>query len=267
MNSDTATTFPKVVCIQPEIAWENKLENHQRIDRLLSQQDIAAGSLIILPEMFDTGFSMNLGCTAKDSADVSERFLRSLASRYESTVLGGVVGPVANGVASNEAVAIDAAGAELVRYQKMQPFTLMREDEAYGFGRQTFTFQWQGISVAPLICYDLRFPELFRFATAQGAELFVVIACWPEVRSEHWVRLLQARAIENLAISIGVNRTGDEPNLLFDGRTCGFDEQGRPLFEADSKAQVLQQPIDIDSARKWRRKFPALRDARYMPKQ
>lgn len=84
-------------------------------------------------------------------------------------------------------------------------------------------------------------------------ELITVIACWPAKRSEHWVRLLQARAIENLAVVVGVNRAGQEPGLEFDGRSCAFDHMGVPLFEADGREQIITTRIDIDAARRWRK--------------
>ena len=131
--------------------------------------------------------------------------------------------------------------------------------------RSTCVFEWHGTRIAPFVCYDLRFPELFRAALDDGAEMFVVIACWPAVRSEHWVRLLQARAIENLALVVGVNRCGSEPNLQFDGRSSAFDHLGKCLFEADGSEQVLTTRLDVDAMRKWREKFPALRDRSPQP--
>jgi omega-amidase len=251
----------QIVAVQIETEWENKEANHARVRRLLAQADVVAGSLIVLPEMFDTGFSMNLDVTAQCEERRSEACLKEIAAQYASTVLGGVVGPICNGLASNEAVAFAPNGELLVRYKKRQPFTLMREETKYGRGAEGATFEWNGISVAPFICYDLRFPELFRPAAVSGVELFLVIACWPAVRSEHWVRLLQARAIENLAIAVGVNRCGGEPNLPFDGRSCAFDHLGRPLFEAGPTEGVFKIDIDVSALRAWRRKFPALADA------
>jgi len=89
-----------------------------------------------------------------------------------------------------------------------------------------------------------------------------VIASWPEVRSEHWVRLLQARAIENLAFVVGVNRCGADPKLTYDGRSVGFDPHGNCLFKADGTEQVVIAEIDVEQARQWRAKFPALKDIR-----
>jgi len=250
-----------LVAVQLDILWENKSWNHRRARQLLAECTIPTGSLIVLPEMFDTGFSMNLDVTAQTCQRESEDVLRDLAAQYESAVLGGVVGPVVDGQASNLAVAFAPDGSELVRYQKQRPFSLVREEAHYPAGSGHCIFQWQGVQISPFVCYDLRFPELFRPAVFQGAELLVVIACWPAVRSEHWVRLLQARAIENLAVSVGVNRCGEEPNLPFDGRSCAFNHSGVELFQADHTAQVLQTTIDIEALRRWRLRFPALRDA------
>ena len=144
----------------------------------------------------------------------------------------------------------------------MQPFSFAREAESYPAGDTHRIFEWQGVKISPFLCYDLRFPERFRAAVKDGAELLTVIACWPAVRSEHWVRLLQARAIENLAAVVGVNRCGQEPNLEFDGRSSAFDHMGVQIFEADARQQVMTCELDIGAARQWREKFPALRDMR-----
>ena len=250
----------QVVAVQLNMAWEDKPANHARISKLLSGVRIEPGSLILLPEMFETGFSMNIQATAQTEAREGETFLRELARTYDSAVLGGVAGEIVNQMSSNQAVAFAPDGTELVRYQKMKPFSLTGEGKHYVAGTESKVFQWQGVSIAPFICYDLRFPEIFREAVRKGAEMIVLIACWPAVRSEHWVRLLQARAIENLAPTIGVNRSGAEPDLSFDGRSAAFDHMGQLLFEASADEHVIVQHIDIDASRRWREKFPALRD-------
>jgi predicted amidohydrolase len=252
----------QIVAVQLNMAWEDKSANHQRVRELLASADIQPGALVILPEMFETGFSMHADVVAQGEARQGEALLRELAAEYESAVMGGVAGPLQHGVSCNEAVVFDPTGGELARYRKMQPFTLSGEDKCYTRGDSHALFEWQGVKVSPFICYDLRFPELFRPAARDGAELITVIACWPAVRSEHWVRLLQARAIENLACVVGVNRCGEEPNLVFDGRSCAFDHMGCPLFEANDEEQVIATQLDIAALRAWRGKFPALRDMR-----
>ncbi|RMF43168.1 MAG: carbon-nitrogen family hydrolase [Planctomycetota bacterium] len=250
------------VGVQLDIKWEDKPANHERLRELLGATEIAPGSVIVVPEMFDTGFSMNVAVTAQSPARESERVLQDLAVQYRSVVMGGVAAPIEDGKSRNEAVVFAPDGGLLGRYQKMQPFSHSGEHLVYPPGDRPLVFEWQGVRVAPFICYDLRFPELFRAAVRQGAELFWVIACWPAKRSEHWVRLLQARAIENLAGVVGVNRCGQEPGLVFDGRSAAFDHMGRTLFEADAGEQVFHVDVDIDALRAWRDHFPALRDMR-----
>ncbi|HBE68289.1 MAG TPA: amidohydrolase [Planctomycetaceae bacterium] len=252
----------KVYPVQLNMLWQDKAHNLARVEKLVSSLEAEPGSLIVLPEMFATGFSMQVDVTAQTTERESEELLRRLASKTDCCILGGVVSPSEDGQAANEAVAFAPNGDELVRYRKQQPFSMFGEGEKYPAGEVYKIFHWHGIKISPFICYDLRFPELFRPAALAGAELIVVIACWPAVRSEHWVRLLQARSIENLAAVVGVNRCGEEPNLTFDGRSTGFDHLGNQLFEFDSNEQTASCEIDIGPLRKWRETFPALRDAK-----
>jgi predicted amidohydrolase len=250
----------QIVAVQLDMVWEDKAANHARLRQLLESTEIEPGSLIVVPEMFETGFSMNLDVTAQCELRQGEAFLAELAQQHQATVLGGVAGEIVKGKSCNQAVAFAPDGTELVRYQKIKPFSLSGEGDHYAPGSEPQLFTWQGVRVAPFICYDLRFPELFRQAVDRGAEMMAVIACWPAKRSEHWVRLLQARAIENLAVVVGVNRCGSEPGLAFDGRSAAFDQMGTPLFEADCEERIIKQTLDIEAARRWREKFPALRD-------
>ena len=252
----------QIVVVQLNSIWEDKPATHQKIRGLLTGETIEPGSLIVLPEMFDTGFSMNTSATGQSSARESESFLREIAVDHKSAVMAGVAAPTENGQSKNEAVAFSPEGEELVRYRKMQPFTLTGEDTYYGAGHEHKVFEWCGVKISPFICYDLRFPEIFRPAAREGVELFILMACWPEKRSEHWVRLLQARAIENQAYVVGVNRSGTEPNFVYDGRSCAFDPHGASLFEADATEQIFRVTIDPAVVRTWREQFPALRDMR-----
>lgn len=251
-----------VIAVQLDSVWQDKPANHAQVRKRLSSIDVPKNSLIVLPEMFDTGFSMNVSKTAQTDSLESETFLRELAAELDCAVLGGVVGPATDDVASNLSVAFAPDGSELVRYRKMQPFTLTGEDQHYGAGDSHKIFEWQGVRIAPYVCYDLRFPEIFRPAAMSGAEFFIVIACWPTARSEHWVRLLQARAIENQAFALGVNRCGTDPKFEYDGRSTAFDPLGKQLFECDAAEQVRHFQIDAEEVRSWRSKFPALRDIR-----
>jgi predicted amidohydrolase len=153
-----------------------------------------------------------------------------------------------------------------MRYCKLQPFTLGGESEHYVAGERLCLFECQEFTVAPFICYDLRFPELFRQATAQGANLIVVIASWPVIRDDHWVTLLKARAIENLAYVVGVNRCGQDPHHYHSGRSVIYDPQGRVLANAGADAGGeegwIEAQLELQPLLDWRRSFLALGDIR-----
>lgn len=249
-----------IAAVQLDIRWEDRPTNHARVRELLQRVALPPGTIVVLPEMFDTGFSMNSSVTDPGDPSSSEAFCRTLAAERNVCMLAGLVARAGNGQLANEAVAFTPDGRELARYRKMQPFTGGGEHRHHQAGQTHTVFEWQGMRVAPFICYDLRFPELFRPAARDGAELIVVVANWPAPRSEHWVRLLQARAIENMAYTLGVNRCGRDPTLAYDGRSSLFDPMGRELFQADGKEQVILHKLDSQAVRQWRREFPALRD-------
>jgi predicted amidohydrolase len=147
----------------------------------------------------------------------------------------------------------------------MQPFTLGGESQHYAAGSGVVTFIWQNFVVSPLVCYDLRFPELFRAATQRGAQLMTVIANWPVARIQHWVTLLQARAIENQAYVAGVNRCGDDPKLKYSGRSLIVSPHGDILADAGDGEKVIGAELDLPGLIKWRADFPALKDIRPAP--
>jgi predicted amidohydrolase len=255
-----------ITAIQLDSVWEDPHANFKKVEQLLAAKPPAEGSLIILPEMFSTGFSFDLSKTMQTAARETEAFLRALAARHRSPVLGGVVSPGANGRGRNESVTFAADGTLLARYVKQRPFSGLGgagEPAVHEAGGEAVLFPLGEFTVAPLICYDLRFPELFREATRRGADLIVVIAAWPVIRIDHWVTLLRARAIENLAFVVGVNRTGREPNCECGGRSVVVDPHGEIIADAGTAETILTATIEHAEAAAWRAQFPALRDARW----
>ncbi|HSI35394.1 MAG TPA: nitrilase-related carbon-nitrogen hydrolase, partial [Tepidisphaeraceae bacterium] len=119
---------------------------------------------------------------------------------------------------------------------------------------------WAGLTVCPAVCYDLRFPEQFRAGVEAGAELFLVIANWPIKRENHWLTLLAARAIENQAYVLGVNRAGTDPTFTYGGRSILVDPHGVTRADAGIAESVLTADVDPTLVRQWRTDFPALRD-------
>lgn len=247
--------------VQLDCVWEDPSANRERAKLLLEKAHCQPGDLIVLPEMFLTGFSLNTALTVQPADGAHERFLADLAAAYQCAVMGGVVTAAADGCLYNEAVVYGADGDLLARYQKRQPFTLGGESAVYGAGKKAVVFDWGGFRMAPLICYDLRFPELAREAVALGADVLLYIASWPIARAQHWVTLLQARAIENQAYVVGVNRCGRDPQFTYPGRSIVVDPQGVILADAADREIVLTAPLDLTVVGDWRARFPALQDA------
>jgi predicted amidohydrolase len=146
-------------------------------------------------------------------------------------------------------------------YAKQRLFTFSGEQKHYTAGEGCDVTEICGVKVATLVCYDLRFPELFRQAVSRGAELFVVPASWPTSRQLHWRTLLRARAIENQACVVGISRIGKDPHTEHSGGSCVFDEKGELLLDAEAKECVFSCDLNPEEIRKWRKKFPALADS------
>lgn len=252
----------KVIACQYEIAWEDKPANHRRLEAWLRQHRLEPGSLVLLPEMFGTGFSMNVQQTAEGEDRPDERWIIELAAELNVCLLGGVVRLGPDGRGRNEAVAFGPDGNELARYAKLHPFSHASEDRYFVGGDRLALFQWQGLTVAPVVCYDLRFPELFRRLVRAGAEVFAVIANWPAARDHHWRPLLRARAIENQAFVVGLNRCGQDPNVEYAGQSIAYDPQGHPLAESGGEPTLLTCDLDRQVLDAYRATFPALRDMR-----
>ncbi len=252
----------RVHAVQLDCVWESPAENQDRTRRLLAAAAVPPGGLIVLPEMFLTGFSLRTELTAQDEGGGQEVYMADLAQRFGCALLGGVVvRDASGGRPRNEALAFAPDGRLLARYTKRFPFSLGGESAAHAAGDKAVAFDFGGLRMAPLVCYDLRFPEVAREAAACGAEMLVCIASWPVARVEHWLTLLRARAIENQAWVVGVNRCGRDPNFKYPGRSVVVDPQGVIIADASDREQVLSAFCDPEVARNWRRDFPALRDA------
>ncbi len=250
-----------VIAVQFDIAWENKPANFRAAHRLLQQAPPPKDSLVALPEMFATGFNMNTERVAEPYGGPTEQFLAAAAREFGIYLLAGVAAQGRDGRSRNKAVVFTPAGDLLAYYAKRRLFTPGGEGEHYVAGEQPTVFRWSGINVCPLICYDLRFPELFREAAFQHRpELFVVIASWPEKRIPHWLKLLQARAIENQAYVLGVNRIGNDPYYSYSGRSAFVDPQGEILADAGESEGFIQGEVDLDSLAKYREGLPFLSD-------
>jgi len=252
----------KIYCCQFNIEWENKTANFAKVRALLAAEKPEPGALVLLPEMFATGFSMNIAGIAEKQGGPSEKFLAETARDLGVFLMGGIVTAGEQERGRNEAVIFSPRGDLVGRYCKAQPFTLGGESDHYEAGGEVVIVPWQGFSLAPFICYDLRFPELFRSAVRRGANLITVIANWPVARIQHWVTLLQARAIENQAYVAGVNRCGTDPKLTYTGRSLIVNPGGEIMVEAGAEESVIKADIDLKKVLSFRADLPFLNDIR-----
>jgi predicted amidohydrolase len=252
-----------VYACQMDITWEDKPANFARVHRLLEDAEPRAGGLIVLPEMFATGFSMNAPSITEDPrTGRTAAFLADIARQSGCHILAGVVtSDRKGGQHHNEALVFAPDGSIAGRYAKQRPFTPSGERDCYGAGDCPLVLDINGLRVAPVICYDLRFPELFRSALSLDVDAFVVIASWPGARIQHWDTLLRARAIENQAYVVGVNRVGTDPTpLTYPGHSVILDPSGTPLAEADDEECVLTATLDPSVVAQYRRDLPFLND-------
>ncbi|HSE65032.1 MAG TPA: nitrilase-related carbon-nitrogen hydrolase, partial [Thermoanaerobaculia bacterium] len=245
----------RVALLQLDLAWEDVAENHRRAARLLARAKEGGATLAVLPEMFSTGFSMDAGRIAQPEGGASETFLRDQARELDLWILASV--PERGEPAPRNMAMLASPDGAVVKYAKIHPFSFAGEDRVYAAGDRVVTADVAGVRVTPLVCYGLRFPEPFR-AAAEETDLFVVVANWPGERREHWRTLLRARAIENQAYVVGVNRAGEGNALTYAGDSAAIAPLGETLAEAGAGEQVLFADVDPEVVRKLRERFPAL---------
>jgi predicted amidohydrolase len=251
----------RVHIVQTDTVWHDRAANHAKAAALIEAAQPSPGDLVVLPEMFAVGFTMDVA-SAADGADETEHFLGDLARRYRVTVVGGnVIHPDAHG---RNVAEIFAADHKLARYAKIHPFGYAGETRHYAGGEGVALFPLGDFTASAFVCYDLRFPEVFRAATLGGAEVLVVIANWPAARAAHWAALLTARAIENQAYVIGCNRVGSDPNVPYAGGSVVIDPRGKIVADGGDAEGVVTATLDRAALCDYRAHFPALADARFV---
>lgn len=250
----------RVIGLQYDIVWEDKAANYAKIRRMLQQASPQPGALVILPEMSTTGFSMQVEQIAEPENCMTEQFFAGLAKEFQVYLVGGKVSPGTSPKGRNEAVVFNPEGRLLARYAKQRVFNPGGEGEHYECGGQHLLVSANAWRWSPFICYDLRFPELFRRAVKDGAELLVIIANWPTERIEHWMALLRARAIENQAYVVGVNRCGQSPKLHYGGCSLIVSPWGKIVVAAGEGEEIIEATLKRETLLNYRRDFPVLAD-------
>lgn len=250
-----------VTLIQTELDWEDAEANLRRFDNLLKGLECDT-DLIVLPEMFTTGFSMNAPSLAEDMQGVAVTWLRETAGRLEASVIGSII-IAENGKYYNRLCWATPHG-KLHTYDKKHLFRFAGEEKVYTAGDHRLVVDIKGWRIRPFICYDLRFPAWNR-NTGSEFDLAVYIANWPQKRAEHWNILLQARAIENQVYVVGVNRIGtDGHGLYHSGDSAVIDPQGKILFRCAHAPCLYSVRLDHGLKEEYRRSFPAWMDADHL---
>ena len=251
----------KIAALQMDLAWHDREANYMKAYSMASAAKAAGVDLIILPETFATGFSMDPAFTAEALDGPTPAFLRSLARDLKMAVIGGFVLKQSGSKPHNVALAVDRGGTDLALYAKIHLVGILGETDAHAPGSRPIVFQWEGVRIGCFICYDLRFPELFA-PLAEQCDLMVVIASWPEMRQKHWDLLLQARAIENQCFLVGVNRVGQGGGYPFRGGSAIINPLGETLAHGADRETLVLATINPVQVAKVRADLPFLKDRR-----
>ena len=246
----------KIALIQTSLIWENPTENRshlaQKITGFMEEVD-----LIVLPEMFSSGFTMNPKAVAETMQGETIAWLQHLAKAKNCAITGSLV-VEENGNYYNRLVFVFPTG-EIKTYDKRHLFSLAGENECYTAGKEKLVVEYKGYKICPLICYDLRFPVFSR--NVENYDVLLYVANWPKPRINAWDILLKARAVENMCYTIGVNRIGKDHNHLeYVGHTQVIDFLGDYVLEPQEADAVFIVELNKAKLLETRKKLAFLKD-------
>jgi predicted amidohydrolase len=252
----------KVALLQTDIAWENKAVNLKRVGELMATLPDTV-RLVVLPEMFNTGFTKPTDEMAEDENGETITFLCASAMRHNIAIIGSISYCHLKQY-FNRLFFIFPDGRHRT-YDKRHLFSYGREQEYYAAGTARQIVEYEGWRICPLVCYDLRFPVWSR-NTGCAYDLLIYVANWPAVRREAWNTLLPARAVENQAYVLGVNRTSPKEALpverCYAGDTQAIDFNGTVLAKAAAhQEETVMTDLDLEALRRFRQAFPVWQDA------
>ncbi|NDW11295.1 amidohydrolase [Bacteroides sp. 214] len=249
----------RVSLLQTDIKWEDKTANLRHVESFL-QTLSGTTDLVILPEMFSTGFSMNSHLLAETVTEETISTLRTWASTYRLALAGSYIAKE-NGVFYNRGFFITPE-REAIYYDKKHLFRMGEELNHFSAGADKVIISYLGWNIRLLICYDLRFPVWSRNIDNEY-DLLIYPANWPSARQTVWDALLPARALENMSYVCGVNRVGTDGNgLTYTGGSVAYDAKGKQIIRAtDNKEGAITATLDLASLQEFRKKFPAWKDA------
>ena len=246
-----------VALVQANLAQGEVEQNLSNIELLLA--DTPAVDLIVLPEMFNTGFSMDSRANSEVEDGPTTKWMLRIAQQLNAVVCGSLSIKAGDNDFRNRLLWVTPLG-EVQHYDKRHLFRMAGEDKRFTAGNKQLQVELHGWKIRPLICYDLRFPVWSR--DSQHTDLLLYVACWPEVRAQAWNTLLAARAIENQCYVVGVNRVGaDHNNYYHSGDTQALDYLGNRLVYTRDQENVVITKLKLDELHNFKSKFPAYMDA------
>ncbi|NML65722.1 amidohydrolase [Hymenobacter sp. RP-2-7] len=251
-----------VSIVQPTLHWHQPAANRALLASLLESALDGSGltDLIVLPEMFTTGFTMEAHTQAEPTNGPTLDWMRAQAARHGAVVTGSVLIQENNSF-YNRLLWVRPDGS-YASYDKRHLFRLAGEHQVFTPGRQRLVEEWRGWRILPLVCYDLRFPVWSRNETTQPYDLLLYVANWPQSRIEAWNTLLQARAIENVSYVVGVNRLGnDGRGQPHSGQSALLTMQGNYLAQAGNLQTVLTRTLQAKALTQFRQEMQFLLDA------
>ena len=244
----------KIRAVQSDIVWENPKENLRKLSELL--ENAAKNELVVLPEMFATGFSMN---AEKIAQSMEGEIVSWMKENSTDKMVCGTVSIEEKGRYYNRFIAC-FKGEVVATYDKRHLFSYAGEDQYYTSGKAQIVFEYLGWKIKPLICYDLRFPVWCR--NKEEVDLMLFCANWPEARIHAWNTLLPARAIENQCYVLGVNRVGvDGKNKQHIGQTMFSDPLGKIIKSGGDGEACIECSMQKETLQSIRHEFPFLSDA------
>jgi predicted amidohydrolase len=254
-------TAMRVAAIQHDIVWEDRAATCARLEPWLDAAAASGARLAVLSEMFAVGFSMDTGAIAEPEEGPTSHWLRDQAKRHGLWIYGSIPERAPTGVRPRNVGVLAGPEGEIHRYAKLHPFTYSGEHEHYDAGAGTLTVSIEGLRVSLFVCYDLRFADDW-WAIAGDTDCYLVCANWPEARRSHWQALLVARAIENQAYVVGVNRVGHGGKLEYAGDSRIVDPMGEVLAGGARSEALLVADVDPARVAEVRAAFPFLQDRR-----
>lgn len=249
--------------VQLDIALGNPQKNLIKVQNMVRQAMQENPDVIVLPEMWNTGFfPVNVKAIADNNGVLTKSLLSSLAKELHVNIIGGSVANLENDTLVNTNYVFNREGVLISQYNKIHLFSPSGEHKIFSPGTKISLFEIDGVKAAVIICYDLRFTELVRTLALEGIELLFIPAEWPHPRLEHWQTLIKARAIENQMFVAAVNGVGVANSLKFCGNSMIADPWGQVLCLADESEVIISQDIDLDVIKDIRERINIFRDRR-----